>query len=63
MKFIVIKTSDDKFRKEIEIKDLNQLMKFVTIVGDSIIIPETSVLNEGKIPMIEIYDDYREWLI
>lgn len=60
MKFIVIKTSDDKFRKEIEIKDLNQLMKFVTIVGDSIIIPETSVLNEGKIPMIEIYDDYRE---
>lgn len=60
MKFIVIKTSDDKFRREIEIKDLNQLMDFVTLVGESIIIPENSILNEEKIPMIEIYDDYRE---
>lgn len=60
MKFIATKTSDYNFRKEIEIKDLNQLLDFATIVGDIIITPVTSVLNNGEIPMIEIYDDYRE---
>ena len=61
MKFEVSKTSDWTYRKQIDIKTLEELMEFVNDNGQIIITPYDPIVDViVGLPSIEIYDDWRE---
>lgn len=56
MKFKLTMTSDWSFEDEIEIDTLEKLMNFIKENGNPIVL----FLEDGKLPKIEIYDEWRE---
>ncbi len=58
MKFYVTRTSDWKYKEQVEINTLEELIDFVRDNGDIII--QKPYPYRDNLPSIEIYDDWRE---
>lgn len=64
MIFDVTKSSNYDYREQIEIKTLDELLDFIAINGQIVLIPASPTFVDKrwiiKLPCIEIYDDWRE---